>query len=454
MQKKIVNITDSYKLSHFKQYPSNTQYIFNYVEARGGEDIIIFGLQAFIQEYLMNPVNENDVEEARELYEAHGCPFNYEGWMNIVRDHSGYLPVEIKAVPEGTVVNAGNVVATVVNTDPAHAWVVGWLETALLRAVWYPSTVATKSRNLKKLILEKLEATGDPASIDFKLHDFGGRGVSSHESAELAGMAHLTQFMGTDTVEALWAARRYYNEPCAGFSIPAAEHSTITSWGRSAEADAFRNMIKQFGNMPLYAVVSDSYDIFNAVQEIWGTELKDEVSNADGTLVIRPDSGDPVETLPKICHILWDKFGGEVNEKGYKVLNPKVRIIQGDGVDYDVIDEVLEELAANGFSADNLNFGMGGNLLQNHQRDDYKWAMKCSAIDRGNGWEDVYKDPITDTSKTSKRGVLDLCYTHEGYKTVRKENNTLRSELEVVYCNGGLVSESDFATIRKRSAVV
>lgn len=462
MEKNIILNTDSYKASMFVQYPPKTETVFSYIESRGGkyDETVFFGIQAFIKEYLSKPITMADIDEAEAIWTAHGEPFNREGWEYIVNEHEGKLPILIKAAPEGTVIPTHNVLVTVENTDPKCFWLTTYIETGLLRAIWYPTTVATNSREIKKVIARYLQETeGNIASLGFKLHDFGARGASSNESAMIGGMAHLVNFMGTDTIAAVVGARRYYNEPIAGFSIPAAEHSTITSWGREREAEAYRNMLKQFGREgSILAVVSDSYDIFNAAENIWGQELRQEVIDSGATVVIRPDSGDPVDVVTRVAHILSEKFGTTVNAKGYKVLN-NVRIIQGDGINIDSVTAILESLKINGFSADNVAFGMGGALLQAPQRDDQKFAMKASAALVDGEWVEVYKDPITDSGKTSKKGRLGLVYECGlgscGYHTVpediaNKKGNILRP----VFLNGKLLVEDSFGEIRARAELV
>ena len=194
LAKNIILNTDSYKCSQFKQYPSGTEYVYSYIESRGGEwdKTVFFGLQAFMREYMTTPLTTADIDIAEKIITANGEPFNRAGWEYIVKQHGGKLPVEIKAIPEGTVIGTKNVLVTIVNTDPECYWLTSYLETALLRAVWYPTTVATNSYQSKKIIATALENTGDPSGINFKLHDFGARGVSSQESATLGGMAHLT----------------------------------------------------------------------------------------------------------------------------------------------------------------------------------------------------------------------------------------------------------------------
>jgi nicotinamide phosphoribosyltransferase len=411
----IILNSDSYKYSQFNQYPPKTTTVYSYIESRGGkyDETVFFGLQAFIKEYLTAPITQAMIDEAELIITAHGEPFNRAGWEYILRKHAGYLPVRIRAVPEGTIVPVKNVLATIENTDPACYWLTSFLETALLRAIWYPTTVATNSREIKKLILDSLQKTGDPASIDFKLHDFGARGVSSLESAGIGGAAHLVNFQGTDTVEALLFARRYYNADMAGFSIPAMEHSTVTSWGRENEVESYRNMLKQNASPGgLVACVSDSYDIFKAC-ELWGTELKQDVLDSGATVVIRPDSGDPATVVNDCLRILDKNFGHTINEKGFKVLN-NVRVLQGDGITHQTIRSIIFTITMSGYSVDNVAFGQGGALLQIVNRDDQKFAMKCSAALINGEWVDVFKDPITDKGKQSKKGRVTLYKDGQG----------------------------------------
>lgn len=453
--------TDSYKTSHFNQYPAGAQRVSSYIEPRGGrfDEAVFFGLQAFIKAYLMKPITMEDVEFAADLYAAHGVPFNKEGWTSVVLGFGGYLPVTIEAVPEGTVMPTRNVQVQV-TCVPGFEWLTSYVETALLRAVWYPSTVATLSREAKKLILGGLNLTSDDpeGQIAFKLHDFGARGATSSEAAMLGGMGHLVNFMGTDTVEAVLGARRFYNEPMAGFSIPATEHSTMTSWTRDGEVEAYRNLLKQYPT-GLVACVSDSYDIMNAVNNIWGGVLKDDVMARDGTLVVRPDSGDPTTMPLDVIDSLMDKFGYTVNKAGYKVLPDQVRVIQGDGMNIDTIGELIGNAVERGISVDNFAMGMGGGLLQKVDRDTMKYAMKANAIEIDGKWVDVYKDPVTDKGKKSKRGRLALVKRDGEFQTIRKDelargaHGTERNYLRKVYENGTLFAEDDFAVIRERAAI-
>ncbi|QNG62572.1 nicotinamide phosphoribosyltransferase [Rhizobium phage B1VFA] len=445
MSKNIILSTDSYKHSHFIQYPPGAKFVSSYIEARRGSDrdqiLQFFGLQVFIKEYLMKPITDDTIQEANSILEGHGLPFNESDWLTIADEHRGFLPIEIQALPEGSIVPRGVPLVQVRNTDPRFPWLTSFVETALLRAIWYPSSVATLSFITKAVIYDALRRTSeDPdGQVLFKLHDFGARGVSSGESAGIGGAAHLLNFRGSDTVEALaFINQFYYPSGVPGFSIPASEHSTMTSWGKDREADAYRNMLKEFGH-GLFSIVSDSYDLFNAVDNIFGQELKNEILALEGALVVRPDSGDPIETPIAVVKKLWDAFGGTTNSKGYKVLNPKVRVIQGDGMNGLSIARLVTRMVEEGFSIDNIAFGMGGGLLQGHMRDDMRFAMKANAIDFGNGWVDVQKKPATDPLKASKAG-RQAVIADASSKLIAIREDALpqdgRNELEVVYKDG------------------
>lgn len=460
MQTNLLLNTDSYKASHYLQYPPKTEVVFSYIESRGGDydSTVFFGLQAFLKEYLTKPITQEMIDEAESFWKAHGEPFNKEGWQYILKEHNGYLPLRIKAVAEGTVVPTHNALVTIENTDPKCYWLTSYVETSLLRAVWYPTTVATVSHSIKQVIKKFLEETADVEALNglpFKLHDFGARGVSSYESAGLGGAAHLVNFMGTDTVTGILFAQKYYNEKdMLAFSVPAAEHSSITSWGRDNEVKAYRNMLEQFGGkFPIISVVSDSYNIFDAVGKMWGEELKDEVINSGSLLVVRPDSGNPATVVQKIANILDSKFGHTVNSKGYRVLNG-VRIIQGDGINEESIKDILNTLRGYGYSADNVVFGMGGALLQHSNRDTQKFAYKASAALVDGKWIDVFKDPVTDTVKKSKRGRLMLYRSrneNQNFFTGVEGRTDADTVLETVFENGKIVKEFTFSEVRANS---
>jgi nicotinamide phosphoribosyltransferase len=448
-------LTDSYKSCHWVTYPPGTTGMYDYMESRGGRfgSTIFFGLQYLLKEYLTTPITDADVFEAKEVLEEHGEPFNADGFEKIVAN-GGYWPVRIKAVPEGLEVPTRNIVLSLESTGgPDTFWAASWLENQIVR-MWYPSTVATNSYYCKRIILEHLlETANDPWSeIYFKLHDFGARGVSSHESAGIGGMAHLVNFRGTDTVEGLMFARAYYGEHMAGYSIPASEHSSITSWGRDREILAYKNMINRFLRKDkTVACVSDSYDLFNVIDNMWCGELHDQIKTSGGCLVIRPDSGDPSSMVLKCLQHLEDRVGMTKNMRGFKVLPPYFKLIQGDGINLDSIWEILTTMTQYKYSTSNLAFGMGGGLLQQLDRDTQKWALKCSEITTESGGAiPVFKNPVTDLGKVSKSGRLSLVLEGGEFKSVPADS-TKADILEVVFENGKILREQTFASVRENS---
>ncbi len=450
--------TDSYKFSHFLQYPPGTKGISSYIETRGQADqadVVFFGLQMFLKEYLSRPVTMANIDEAEAIVVAHGLPFNRSGWERIVHVFGGLLPLEIQAVPEGTLLRRGVPMVQVVNTDPQSAWLTTYIETALLRAVWYPSSVASNVRKIKQILRPFLEKTcDDPDSVlPFRLHDFGARGAGSLEQAGLGGAAHLVHFMGTDTMTGVLYARRYYGAPMAGFSIPASEHSTMTAWGIDRETEAYGGMIDTFAKGGTFAVVSDSYDIDYAVSEIWGKQLREKLKASGGTVVIRPDSGDPIETPVHVIKQLDYHFGSKLNGKGYKVLDPSVRVIQGDGISTSDISLILGRMEAFGFSAENIAFGMGSALLQKVNRDTYSFAMKANArLDETGAWRDVYKRPATMNLKASKAGRQAVVKGLSGLEAARlDELGDRRNYLSTVWKDGVLLKDWSFDEIRLRA---
>ncbi|MEL6921210.1 MAG: nicotinate phosphoribosyltransferase [Pseudomonadota bacterium] len=451
--------TDSYKYSHFAQYPPETAAVSAYIEPRRGgeyENVVFFGLQMFLKEYLSTPVTKADVDEADAMVTTHGLPFNRAAWDTLVEKHGGMLPITIEALAEGSVVPVATPLVQVRNTDPDFFWLPTFIETSLLRAVWYPSTVATVSWHVRKMIAASLERTCEDTAgvLPFRLHDFGARGATSFEQAGIGGAAHLVNFMGTDTVSGLVWAKRFYGEEMAGFSIPAAEHSTMTSWGEEREADAYENMIDQFGgDGKLVAVVSDSYDLFRAVRKIWGEQLKDKVETFGGTLVVRPDSGDATRVPIDTIEMLGEIFGFSVNSKGFKVLAPCVRVIQGDGITPKTIQVLLDALEERGWSAENLAFGMGAGLLQKVNRDTLRFAMKANARQDTHGdWHGISKDPKTDPGKASKR-YRQAVVEEDGVPVAvpLKDIGARENMLHTVWENGDLKRDWTFADVRARA---
>ncbi|QPN67858.1 nicotinate phosphoribosyltransferase [Synechococcus sp. CBW1006] len=458
METNLLFDTDSYKTSHWLQYPPDLTAMGAYLESRGGENpaTLFFGLQMLLQQSFTTPITLADVEEAEEFWQSHGLPFNRPGWERVVQVHGGRLPLLIRAVPEGSRVPTGQVLMTVESTDLQLAWLVTWVETQLLR-IWYPTTVATRSWQLRTILAAALERSADDPAVElaFRLHDFGSRGVSSLQSAAIGGLAHLIAFRGSDTGAALVAGRRYYDCPMAGFSIPAAEHSTVLAWGQKHEAQAYRNMLDHFARPgAVLAVVSDSYDLWNAVDHLWGEQLRPQVIEAGATVVIRPDSGDPMRIVSELLRRLEARFGSRMNGKGYRVLQ-HVRVIQGDGITAQTLPLVLEAVLAAGFSAENVAYGMGGGLLQQLNRDTQRFVYKASWVERSGQILPVHKRPITDPAKTSKAGVLDLIHTGGTYRTIVRPLPGIHPDscLQTVYENGELLNRCSLDQVRERAVL-
>ncbi|XP_034622448.1 nicotinamide phosphoribosyltransferase isoform X2 [Trachemys scripta elegans] len=444
----ILLATDSYKVTHYLQYPPNTSKVYSYFECREKktensrlkkvkyEETVFYGLQYILNKYLKGKViTKEKIQEAKEVYREHfqDDVFNEKGWNYILEKYDGHLPIEVKAVPEGSVIPRGNVLFTVENMDPECYWLTNWVETILVQS-WYPITVATNSREQKKILAKYLlETSGSLEGLEYKLHDFGYRGVSSQETAGIGASAHLVNFKGTDTVAGIALIKKYYGtkDPVPGYSIPAAEHSTITAWGKDHEKDAFEHIVTQFSSVPV-SVVSDSYDIYNACEKIWGEDLRHLIVSRSpkAPLIIRPDSGNPLDTVLKVLEILGKKFPVVENAKGYKVLPPYIRVIQGDGVDINTLQEkrcqtriaqelwlkkrIVEGMKKNKWSIENVSFGSGGALLQKLTRDLLNCSFKCSYVVTNGLGVNVFKDPVADPNKRSKKGRLSLHRTPNG----------------------------------------
>lgn len=449
---------DSYKFSHFLLYPKALESVTSYIEPRGpaGSDVMFFGLQMFLKDVLCQPLTHADVDEAKSYAIPHGVPFNEAGWRRIVDEFGGFLPLKIQALPEGTVHLAGVPQVQITSTHPDFTWLPSYVETAIIRAVWYPSTVATISWNVKQVCLRYLElsATDPAAAIAFMLHDFGFRAVQSHESGGIGGAGHLVNFMGTDTFEALRACRKFYHEEMAGFSIPATEHSIATIYGRRGEHDYLDAVLSLIENgSPLAAVVSDSYDLWNFVQNVIGA-AKERIQKLPGRLVVRPDSGDPHVVPVKVIHMLGDIFGYTVNAKGYKVLPDFIRVIQGDGVNLNSIEIILKNLTDSGWSAENIVFGMGGKLLGAPQRDDFRYAQKANSAVLAGETKDIYKSPITDPGKASKAGRQAVIETNGKLMAIHEDQlkDDQENYLKTVWVNGVLLIDWTLVEIRARAA--
>lgn len=480
----LVLCSDAYKYSHPKFYTNQMTKMISYMESRGGKfsETVFYGLQIILKQYLEGiAITKEEVDEAYDILGTElgvfgrADVFDRTKFDYIVDTYGGKLPVSIKAVPEGTVVGTKNVLFTIESLDENCAWLTNFLESILLQ-VWYPITVATLSREVKKIVVDAFEKCTpyDDATIDFLvgfvLNDFGFRGVSSVQSAKIGGSAHLVNFRGSDTIVASKLIQDIYNtDTVYGLSIPATEHSIMTLKGEEGEEELMELVLRTFPT-GIVACVSDSFNIFKACSDKWGTNLRDLILSrpaAPGNqLVIRPDSGHVINTLIEIFDILFDKFGYTINDKGYKVLPPQIRVIQGDGVNLESIIEIFAMLDEEKISPENLALGMGGKLLQaDINRDTNNFATKaCFAILNGEE-KNVVKSPtemdaegnITKSFKKSKQGRLKLVKNDDGtYRTVSSmdaEFDSVKDEMVEVFRMGDILVDYNFEEIRERAKV-
>ena len=459
--------TDSYKLCHQAMYGKlGVTKSFSYIEPRiKGRQILFFGLQMWLKR--LKPITHKMIDEAKAFFTAHiiggGEMFPEADWRRVVDEFNGYPPLTIRALKEGTVVPSQNALVTIECDVPGLAWMAAYFETTILRAVWYPTTVATKSFRIRQSLRSFVRKSSDLAveeAVMFMYHDFGARGVSSKESAGIGGAAHIAAgSFGTDTITGALFANTYYNSPMSAFSVFATEHSIMTMRGRAGELQTVRDIIATFGKGAgtIVSIVSDGYNIFD-LADAYCTTLKDEILAAGIRLVVRPDSGDAVDVIIQLLKKFDAAFGSVVNSKGYKVLNV-VRILQGDGLtDVEDFVKIAEAVLAAGFSIENIVFGQGGGLLQIVNRDDLKFAMKTCAAEVDGEWIDVFKDPVTDPGKRSKKGRLETfqnTLTGE-YETLRLDSASANDPMwvqamQTVWVNGVLFNETNLTDVQARS---
>jgi nicotinic acid phosphoribosyltransferase len=378
---------------------------------------VFYGIRYIIETYVSNKWTVQDVQMAEHFYNTYNVghtvhPFPKELFLKFIKENDGYFPVTIQALPEATVAYIGTPVYQI-TAKGVYTPLVTFLET-ILTHVWYGSNVATLSRMSKDIISKSFDKSVDDECrflLDSRLHDFGFRGCASVEQSMVGGAAHLLNFTGSDTMSASFYVQFHLNNGTArASSIPATEHSNMTAW--PTERDAFDHATNQFGH-GVFATVMDSNDYDKACDEI-APKFADRVKDKGGLWVWRPDSGEPVEAVLKGLTSAEKAFGSVINKKGYKVLN-NCAIIQGDGINQHTIREIADAVIANGFSAQNVAYGMGAGLLQKHNRDTMSFATKLSHIEYTDGTKkNVMKAPKTDSSKVSLPGRIDVCYDPDG----------------------------------------
>lgn len=460
----LVMLADSYKYSHAKQYPDDMVSMYDYMEARSSKvypATIFVGLQGLIKNYLLEPVTIQDVNQAYAFATAHGVPFDLEGWEYIVEKLGGKLPVRIKAVKEGSLIPVKMVLMTIESTDMKVPWIAGWLETLLMK-LWYPTNIATKAYYTRKI----LEKYGSPEWAQFAYHNFGDRGSSSVESAAIGGFAHSTQFMGTDNFNSLLYSFENYGSLMAAYSVFATEHSTTTSHGRQGEHDFVMRKLLENPDAPIMSFVADSYDVFTFTDMVTnpGSEIRKLIeSRPNQKFVLRPDSGEPLGVLDQMFRIMEENGVFDIEINGKKA-SSNFGVLWGDGITPVMIEGILIMISDMGYAAENMVFGSGGDLMQNHTRDTMGFAVKCSSItvyESDNATScmydiDVFKDPITDPGKKSKKGKVTTYYNRATdiyfVDQVGTEfDNSTVDILETVYENGKLIIEVTHDEVRAAS---
>lgn len=494
---------DFYKSDHRRQYPQGTNKVYSNFTPRsarlfkGSKDyddkVVVFGLQMFIKDYLIEEWNDSffsqDKDKIVARYKRRMDTSLGEDAIDVshIEDlHDlGYLPIKIKALPEGTRAPIKVPVLTITNTIDEFFWLVNYLETVMSTELWKPMTTATIAYEYKRTFLRYAEMTGASMEfIPFQGHDFSARGLSNREDGYKASIGHLTSFCGTDTVRAIDGAEDFYNADATkeliGASVPATEHSVMSLSGPQDEIGTFRRLITELYPTGIVSIVSDTWDFWKVITE-YTVELKEEIEARDGKVVFRPDSGDPVDIIcgtnpysnatvdpaeRGAIQLLWDVFGGTVNDKGYKTLNQKVGLIYGDSITLERQERILAILEAKGFASDNIVFGIGSYSYQYNTRDTFGFAMKATYGEVEGVGREIFKDPITDSgTKKSARGMLqvfnnrtdaqgnDLMFDGKDELALNDQctaEQEARGLLEVVFEDGKLVKETSLKEIRER----
>jgi len=500
-------LTDGYKTGHHQQYPKGTTLVYsnftprsNKYAPRGCNEVVVFGTQmvmqqlheAFQNDFFSKPKDEVCGEMKRELSMYLGTDYEVSHFEAL--HDLGYLPIQVKSLPEGTKVPMKVPVLTIFNTNPEFYWITNYLETILSNLLWKPMTSATIAHQYRKVLTKWMEKTDKERAwfIDWQGHDFSMRGMDSVDAVISSGLGHLTSFLGSDSLPTIYGARKYYGaEGMVCGSVNATEHSVMCAGGKEDEVETFRRLLETYPT-GILSVVSDTWDLWKVCTEHVVT-LKDEILARDGKLVIRPDSGDPVDILcgreatpfeiegyagtdihpsrKGVIELLWDVFGGTVNEQGYKVLDPHIGAIYGDSITIDRADEICKRLEAKGFASTNVVLGIGSFTYQYNTRDTFGFAMKATYVelmeekttDYGNSGTEVpirvkvgreiFKDPITDDgTKKSATGLLAVFKDEINGSYQLHDRCDWKTEgtgeLKTIYLNGDFHNQTTLTQIR------
>ena len=487
-------MTDGYKTSHHKMYPEGTTLVYSNFTPRSvkrmpemAKEIVVFGIQ-YTMKYINDLYNDNFfnrpkdevVGEAKQFLSSYlGADYDCTHFEKL--HDLGYLPINVKSLPEGTIIGEKVPMMTIYNTHPDFFWLPNFLETLISSLIWKPVHSASLAYGYKKVLLNHANKTfkDNLGFVDFQGHDFSFRGMQHPESAISSGLGFLTSFKGTDTIPTLQAAKYYYGDTDVAFSVPASEHAVMTAYGKENEIDGFKRLMKQYPS-GILSVVSDSFNLWQVCTK-FVTELREEILSRDGKLVIRPDSGDPVDILcgvgydlhfnpyktdrpdysieerKGVIELLWDVFGGIINEQGYKVLDSHIGAIYGDSITIERADEICRRLEGKGFASTNVVLGVGSYSMGYATRDNQGGAVKATYVEVNGEGREIFKDPITDDgTKKSATGLLCVEELPDGkiglYDKV-SWNTEDTGLLQTIYKNGEFYNTTTLSEIREKLKV-
>lgn len=478
-------LTDGYKVDHRRQYPTGTTLVYSNWTPRKSrieeiEEVVFFGLQYFIKKYILEDFENYFFKQPKDkvIREYSRRINNYLGENQVGTKHIedlhdlGYIPMVFKALPEGAAAPVRVPMFTMYNTKPEFFWLTNYFETLLSAVIWMPCTSATIAKQYRK-VLDRfaLETSSVPEFVDWQGHDFSMRGMAGVDAGLSSSAAHLLSFTGTDTIPAIDFLEQYYNAnsdtELIGGSVAATEHSVMCMGTTEGELDTFRRLICEVYPKGVLSIVSDTWDLWKVLTE-YLPELKGEITNREGKVVIRPDSGDPVDILcgnpngknlneqKGVIELLWDCFGGTTNDKGYKELVPQIGAIYGDSITIERATQICERLKAKGFASTNVVLGIGSFTYQYNTRDTFGFAMKATYGEVNGEGREIFKDPITDDgTKKSAKGLMKIELKDGKYSLVDQVDWETEStgELVEVFRDGKLLIDQNLSDIRKRARI-
>jgi nicotinamide phosphoribosyltransferase len=490
-------LCDFYKIAHRAMYPEGTEVVYSTwtpraTRMKGVDHVVWFGGQAFYQEYLIDMFNEHFFKKDKGVMIGEykriitctlGDPNPETKHLEDLHD-LGYLPLSIKALPEGTLVPLRVPTMTIQNTDPRFFWLTNFIESLASAELWQATTSATIAREYKNMMDHyAIKTVGSTDFTPFQGHDFSFRGMSSLRSAILSGMGHLTSFVGTDTIPAIPAAEYYYNanieKELVGTSVPATEHSIQCAYGN--DMTYLKRMLSEVHKNGIVSIVSDGYDFWDVITRVVPALKKDILARSGGPngdkVVIRPDSGDPVLIVcgdpdaPKdspqykgAVECLWETFGGTLSEgtfktdyKRYKVLDSHIGLIYGDAITLKRADEIMKRLMDKGFASTNVVFGIGSYTYQYNTRDTFGFALKSTLCVIKGDEKQIFKDPKTDNGiKKSQKGRVVVLREGDSYKVqdgFSLKDTIVGDQLREVFRDGKLLVKENFSDIKRRIAL-